>query len=110
METELRSVLVEGRIWFDKNYGNSYHAVQIHANGLLIGTVGMTYGYEDQYLQTALAWLKAQNLVKPEASSLVALRSVSTDVYATKTDCLKKELWPNWVNEAGISKIKEGRI
>jgi hypothetical protein len=110
MDTQLRSILVEGRLWHDKNYGNTYHAVQLHANGLLIGTIGMTYGYEDQYTQTALAWLKAQKLVDEEASSLVALRTVSTDVYTTRADVLKKELWTNWVNEAGISKIKEGRI
>ena len=110
MDTQLRSILVEGRLWHDKNYGNTYHAVQLHANGLLIGTVGITYGYEDQYMQTALAGLKAQKLVKEEVSSLVALRTPFTDVYINRTDVLKKELWHNWANEAGITKIKEGRI
>jgi hypothetical protein len=107
---ELRSLFIEARLWHDRQYGNTYHAVQLHANGLLIGTIGMTYGYEDQFKQTALAWLKAYGLVDSEANSLVSLSSPSLDLYTNTAKTLKKQLWPNWVNQAAINKIKEGRI
>lgn len=110
METKLRSVLVEARLWHDKTYGNTYHAVRIHANGQLIGSVGMTYGYERMFEQTALAWLKQYGLVSEDTSSLVALREWNLDIYTTHAPSLKKDLWANWANDAWITKIKEGRV
>lgn len=109
MGIKLRSVLVEARLWHDKTYCNTYHSVRIHANGQLIGSVGMTYGYERMFEQTALTWLKDHGLVSEDTSSLVALREWNLDVYTANAASLKKDLWANWSNDAWITKIKEGR-
>jgi len=39
--------------WFQKTYGNTYHAVRVYVNDKLIGASGQTYGYGEHYLQTA---------------------------------------------------------
>jgi len=58
---------IEGRRWFQPSYGNTYHSVRIHENGSLIATIH-AYGYGDQYLQTALDWLKATHRVPVDAA------------------------------------------
>jgi hypothetical protein len=59
---------IEGRRWFQKTYGNTYHSVRIYKDGECIYYSGKHYGYGDQYLQTALDWLKAQTLVPADAA------------------------------------------
>jgi len=46
-------VYIEAARWFQKTYGNTYHAVRVYVNNELIGASGETYGYGEQYLQTA---------------------------------------------------------
>lgn len=58
---------IEGRRWFQRTYGNTYHSVRIYANGAEIAYSGRHYGYGDQYLQTALAILKEQGLAPADA-------------------------------------------
>lgn len=52
------SIHIEGRKYFDKVNGNTYHSVRIFENGEQIFHHGMTYGYGDQYLQTAIDGLE----------------------------------------------------
>jgi hypothetical protein len=47
------SIHIEGRRWFQKTYGNTYHSVRIHKDGEIVRVAPMSYGYGDQYLQTA---------------------------------------------------------
>ena len=55
---------IEGRRWFQRSFGNTYHTVRIYdADGTMLTKVGPCYGYGDQYLQTALDWLRAEGLV-----------------------------------------------
>jgi hypothetical protein len=65
--TELKGLHIEGRRWFERTNGNTYHSVRIFANGELIGTVPYEYGYGDQFLQTGLDWLREQGLIEPQA-------------------------------------------
>lgn len=58
---------IEGRRWFQKTYGNTYHSVRIWQDGRLLVTRPYQYGYGDGYLQTALDWLKEQGLVPKDA-------------------------------------------
>lgn len=58
---------IEGRRWFARKYGNTYHSVRIHKDGELIAVLPYQYGYGDQYLQTALDWLKANSLAPADA-------------------------------------------
>jgi hypothetical protein len=89
---ELRSLFISGRLWFDKSGGNTYHAVSISANGKWLIDIGMTYGYGDQYLQTALDWLKKFGLVSEEVRSVYDLRE-TLDLYTSYKDTLKKNLY-----------------
>jgi hypothetical protein len=89
---ELRSLFISGRLWFDKSGGNTYHAVSISANGKWLIDIGITYGYGDQYLHTALDWLKKFGLVSEEVRNLFELRE-TLDLYTAYTDTLKKNLY-----------------
>jgi len=53
----LNGLHISGRRWFQRSFGNTYHTVSIFDNGECIHISPKTYGYGDQYLQTALAWL-----------------------------------------------------
>ena len=49
----VKVVEVSARRWFQKSYGNTYHKVKVYVNDELIGTSPITYGYGEQYLETA---------------------------------------------------------
>ena len=51
------SLFLEGRAWFDKLNGNTYHSVRIWLNGEILDIVPFTYGYENAYQQTAITKL-----------------------------------------------------
>ena len=92
-KTKISSLFIEGRAWFDKTGGNTYHSVRIWANGEIIGQVGMTYGYEDAYKYTALEFLKKWGLVPEETHQLWKLRYDGVAVYSVLTYGKKAELF-----------------
>ena len=51
------SLHIEGRRWFQRTYGNTYHSVRIFKDGEMIAHLPFQYGYGDQFLQTAWEWL-----------------------------------------------------
>ena len=44
---------IHGRRWFERRNGNTYHSVHVYDGKTLVGEVKFTYGYGDQYRQTA---------------------------------------------------------
>lgn len=60
-------ISVEGRRWFQKTYGNTYHSVRIYVDGKEVAYLPFQYGYGDQFLQTALDWLKANGYAPADA-------------------------------------------
>ena len=60
--------LIEGRRWFQKTYGNTYHTVTITdlKTGEVIHKSKEEYGYGDHYRQTAKEWLIKQGLLIKE--------------------------------------------
>lgn len=64
--TKLTGLHIEGRRWFERTNGNTYHSVRVFANGELLGSVPYEYGYGDQFLQTGLDWLREQGLIEPQ--------------------------------------------
>ena len=58
--------IIEGRRWFDKINGNTYHTIAITStkDNKLIYESPFTYGYDDQYRQTALDYLIKENILK----------------------------------------------
>jgi hypothetical protein len=88
----LNSLFIEGRLWFDKTGGNTYHAVRIEANGKVIHQIPITYGYENAYQYTALKWLQDYGLVSEDIKSIWELRGL-IDIYFTSYYTPKRELW-----------------
>ena len=88
----INSLFIEGRLWFDKINGNTYHAVKIETNGKVIKYLPITYGYGNQYEQTALTWLKNYGLVSEETRHIYELRE-SADIYSVSYHTPKRELW-----------------
>jgi hypothetical protein len=64
---KMKSLHIEGRRWFQRTYGNTYHTVRIFIDGELVHTSERTYGYDDCFLQTALDWLKANRFAPTDA-------------------------------------------
>ena len=96
----LRSLNIQGRLWFDKANGNSYHAVRIWANGKHLVDIGMTYGYEDMYLHTALVWLKKWQIIPEDTEYIYNLRD-SMDLYTSLNWGLKKDLYKDTQKDKG---------
>lgn len=53
------SLHIEGRRWFERHNGNTYHSVRIFRDGVLVATLPFEYGYGETFLQTAWEWLGA---------------------------------------------------
>ena len=113
-KTNLNSVFIEARLWFDKTYGNTYHSVRIEANGLSVGQVAMTYGYGEHYQQTALDYLKKVGLVSESVRYLSELQRNGVIVYIAASNRKKSELHKkltldqNFSNLCHIEELKKG--
>jgi hypothetical protein len=76
---------IEGRRWFQRSAGNTYHTVRIFENGELVHTSGRSYGYGEQFLDTAFAWLKANRELPPHEGhhmGTIYLREVLHGTYS----------------------------
>lgn len=58
---------IECRRWFGRTNGNTYHSVVIHFDAERSVDLGIHYGYDEQCLQTALDWLKANGHAPEDA-------------------------------------------
>ena len=63
----MKSLHIEGRRWFQRGPGNTYHSVRIWIDGKQVANLPYQYGYGDCFLQTALDWLKANKQVPADA-------------------------------------------
>lgn len=59
----MKALHIEGRRWFQRTYGNTYHSVRIWIDGEQVATLPYQYGYGDSFLQTAVDWLKANGKI-----------------------------------------------
>lgn len=62
----MKSLHIEGRRWFQRTYGNTYHSARIFIDGELKYETGRHYGYGDQFLQTALDLLREKGDIPPQ--------------------------------------------
>lgn len=53
----MKTLIVNGRRWFQKTYGNTYNTVEIIVNGESVAQLPKEYGYGEHYLQRAKNWL-----------------------------------------------------
>jgi hypothetical protein len=59
----MTSLVIVGRRWFDRVNGNTYHSAEMVIDGECVGKVPMTYGYGDQYIDSAFDYLEKKNLI-----------------------------------------------
>lgn len=55
--TEVQSIFLVGRRWFERTNGNTYHTVEIYVNDEFVHKIPMTYGYGDQYYWNGFAYV-----------------------------------------------------
>lgn len=63
---KINTLRIYGRRWFQKTYGNTYHAVRVIVNGEEL-TSNIVYGYGDHYKETARQLLECNGYEVPEA-------------------------------------------
>ena len=65
-----RQIFIHGKRWRQRSNGNTYHTVSIWIDGKHVFKSPITYGYDRQYEQTALAWLVDEEYLEiPNLSS-----------------------------------------
>lgn len=62
-------IVIVGKRWFQRTYGNTYHSVSVEVDGELIEYRPFQYGYGEQYLQTACEVLQAAGYYPGNACS-----------------------------------------
>lgn len=66
----MNTVTVEGRTWFERVNGNTYHAVRIVVNGVTVAVSPVTYGYGNQFEETARMLVADRATVDGDGSAL----------------------------------------
>ena len=85
------SLHISARRWFNRTYGNTYHSVRIYQDGKQIACLPYQYGYGEQWLQTAIDWLRANGYPDAEYGTLY-LREVLGGTYDVCDVQRKKDL------------------
>lgn len=53
----VKSIIIIGRRWFRRSYGNTYFSADIIVDGKKVHTIPKEYGYGDHYADRAMDWL-----------------------------------------------------
>lgn len=90
---KIETLVIRGRRWFQKLYGNTYHTVTVVVNGHILKS-GIQYGYGNQYLVTAADLLRENGYDIPEnnTEALGALKEISENDYEAVEVKRKKDL------------------
>ena len=62
---KINTMKIEGKRWFQRSYGNTYHTVKVFVNDEILKSE-ITYGYGSNYLTTAAELLKENGYALPE--------------------------------------------
>lgn len=62
---KINTMKIEGKRWFQRSYGNTYHTVKVFVNDEVLESE-VTYGYGSHFLQTAAELLKENGYEIPE--------------------------------------------
>jgi len=57
MKRKMRTLVLIGRRWFNRTFGNTYHSVEIIVDGKQIHKIDYAYGYGSQWEYNACVWL-----------------------------------------------------
>lgn len=90
---KIETLVIRGRRWFQKLYGNTYHTVIIVVNGHILKS-SIQYGYGNQYLVTAVDLLRENGYDIPENTmeALRMLKDLSENDYEVVDVKRKKDL------------------
>tara|TARA_Y100000310_G_C20475348_1_gene712116 strand:- start:352 stop:660 length:309 start_codon:yes stop_codon:yes gene_type:complete len=64
-QEKVKSIVLIGRRWFQRTYGNTYHSVEIVVNGRPLHKINYKYGYGQHYIQSAFDWLFDKSVLTP---------------------------------------------
>lgn len=75
---KINTMKIEGKRWFQRSYGNTYHTVKVFVDGEILKSE-ITYGYGSHYLQTAaeLLILFAIRANRPELTAKHVFTGIS---------------------------------
>lgn len=76
---EGKKVIVEGRRWFQKTYGNTYHTVKVTVDNETFYS-DITYGYGNHFEQTAIEILRENDFIVPEYGEFQRLKGFKSHV------------------------------
>jgi hypothetical protein len=66
MAKKLKILDVLGRRWFARSYGNTYHTAEVAIDGKHVLKTDRSYGYGDQYVQSAIDALVKRGIGTPQ--------------------------------------------
>ncbi len=81
---KVKHITINARRWFDKSAGNTYHSVEVYANGEFVGEKPFAYGYDEAYLQTAHEILQKAGIYKKTGEHLKS--GMDADYYEFMND------------------------
>lgn len=87
-----KSLFIEGRLWIDKTYGNTYFSNRVWVDGRIAFEMQMEYGYDLQYEHRALQELEKRGYTNT-ASRWQLRDEQGIDVYSVATYGKKSELF-----------------
>jgi len=87
----MKTLHISARRWFQKTYGNTYHSVSIYIDGQMVHRVPFAYGYGEQWLQTAIDWLRLNGFPDAEYGTLY-LRETLGGTYQCEDVQRKRDL------------------
>lgn len=92
---ELESIFIEGRLWVDKVYGNTYFSNRVWINGKVAFEMPVKYGYGLQYVYSALREMHALDyFAGDEVPSPATVRDeMGVHFYHSATYVKKSELF-----------------
>ncbi len=82
---------IDAKRWFQKTYGNTYHSVRILRDGHEPIYLPFQYGYGEQWLQTAIDYLRANGFPQAEYGTRY-LREVLGGTYSVSDVARRKDL------------------
>ncbi len=86
---KIESIKIYGKLWFQRLYGNTYHSVTVIVNNEEILFKGFTYGYGNQFLQTAVDLLNEAGY-STTYSDLIKIADYKSKEVSRKKDLYKE--------------------
>ena len=86
------SLHIEGRRWFERTNGNTYHSVTIWKDGEHLVRLPFQYGYGEHWLQTALDYLAENGMAEKGQYGTRYLREDLGGTYSVIDVQRKKDL------------------